>query len=344
MFRRLSSSLPKDPDFPHDLEGLGYFINDKEEIKQIAHPSEEFEYFMTKNDRYNEMHREAMNICTRRIVLDRLLALGLTTLRLPLGTTATDPHIPILVGPDLSSKSRVILIFNEAMQDLGIWAYREIGSRGGINQGSMVNMIKLLYSMHNGEKEAPGVVIANLGQLIWYRGGKKAVSSVSWHSLPRKSAVHSPMRLDNVKNRVPGNEDWKAHVSYIFNEVVSKFVNKDAKIDVIGLSDGAIEARARSYILSHDPLDTLLLSPDITIPDIPSYLDLYGLNCYSAGEAEYSECIMPAAYTAILEFLKHCATTEAPVEPQYSILGGANIEGNTVGDGDDEDGVSREID
>lgn len=27
MFRRLSSSLPKDPEFPADLEKLGYFHN-----------------------------------------------------------------------------------------------------------------------------------------------------------------------------------------------------------------------------------------------------------------------------------------------------------------------------
>jgi hypothetical protein len=61
MFRRLSSSLPNDPSFPADLKQLGYFINDDNQIRMIEKPEEKFLYAINKNERVNELHKEAMN-------------------------------------------------------------------------------------------------------------------------------------------------------------------------------------------------------------------------------------------------------------------------------------------
>ena len=61
MFRRLSDGLPRDPVFPADLEQLGYFINDNDEIRMIMHPDEKFNYSIDRNERVNEMQKEAMN-------------------------------------------------------------------------------------------------------------------------------------------------------------------------------------------------------------------------------------------------------------------------------------------
>lgn len=52
------------------------------------------------------------------------------------------------------------------------------------------------------------------------------------------------MRLDGVRNRVPGNEDLEAHVKCVFEEVVGRLVRKDAAVDVIGLGAGANEVPA----------------------------------------------------------------------------------------------------
>jgi len=60
MFRRLEGSLPKDPEFPAQLTKLGYFINEMSQIKSIEKPDENFNFFITNNDRYNEIHREAV--------------------------------------------------------------------------------------------------------------------------------------------------------------------------------------------------------------------------------------------------------------------------------------------
>lgn len=49
------------------------------------------------------------------------------------------------------------------------------------------------------------------------------------------------MRLDEVANRVPGNESVEAHVKCVFEEMVGRMVRKDAVVDVIGLGAGANE-------------------------------------------------------------------------------------------------------
>ena len=40
---------------------LGYFINEKSQIRQIRQPSERFNFKVTDNDRFNEVHKEAFH-------------------------------------------------------------------------------------------------------------------------------------------------------------------------------------------------------------------------------------------------------------------------------------------
>jgi hypothetical protein len=61
MFRRLLGSLPEDPSWEPDLTKLGYFINDDLQIRKIKNPSEGFQFKVTNNDRFNEVHREAFH-------------------------------------------------------------------------------------------------------------------------------------------------------------------------------------------------------------------------------------------------------------------------------------------
>jgi len=61
MFRRLPNHLPKDPTFPTDLEGLGYFINDNDQIRQAANPDQKYQFKINRNDRVNDVYKEAMN-------------------------------------------------------------------------------------------------------------------------------------------------------------------------------------------------------------------------------------------------------------------------------------------
>ena len=78
MFRRKSNTVPKDPVFPADLKELGYltlssliynattdnlryFINDKDQIRSIDNPADEFNFKISRNSRVNDVQREAMN-------------------------------------------------------------------------------------------------------------------------------------------------------------------------------------------------------------------------------------------------------------------------------------------
>ena len=124
------------------------------------------------------------------------------------------------------------------MQDLGIFAYRIIGQES-ISAGSALDFTHDIQSSKDGGDTA--IVMANLGQLLWYRRGQRAVTMASWNGLPRKTGVSGPMRIDPVKNHIPGNEDVKAHVKSVF-EMVGKMARDDAILDVIGLGDGAEEA------------------------------------------------------------------------------------------------------
>lgn len=176
----------------------------------------------------------------RNIVSDRLLALGLVKINLPLGASDTTPHLPIFISTNLSTAKRVIILFSESNQDIGVFAHRIIGGKGGINEGSAINMVKYIQSLKTDKEDAPGIIIANTGQIRWWRRGKKAVTQVSWFALPQKSAVESSFRFDIEKNTIPGNRNTEEHVAYIFNTVVAELVNKDAKLDVIGVSESAV--------------------------------------------------------------------------------------------------------
>lgn len=63
---------------------------------------------------------------------------------------------------------------------------------------------------------------------------------MTWYALPQKSAVDMPYRFDEAKNTVPGNRNTAEHVDYIFNHVVQELVDEKAKMEVIGVSEGAV--------------------------------------------------------------------------------------------------------
>jgi hypothetical protein len=155
--------------------------------------------------------------------------------------------VPILVSPSIDTKTRIIVVFGEPVQDLGIWAYRTIGTEG-VNIGSAVNFTKAVIgdrSREPGEssqsKAGPGLVLTNPGQLVWYCAGERAISLPTWHALPRRNAVEPPMRM-SIRNKIPGNETWQDHVTHVFENVLGKIVSKDVKIDIIGLAEGGLGA------------------------------------------------------------------------------------------------------
>jgi hypothetical protein len=80
-----------------------------------------------------------------------------------------------------------------------------------------------------------------MGQLKWWRKGKKAISQHTWWALPQNSAVEPAYRFDHEKNTIPGNRTAGEHVDYIFNTVLDGGVRADATIQVVGVGHSNYE-------------------------------------------------------------------------------------------------------
>ncbi|KAI9733309.1 MAG: hypothetical protein M1834_003393 [Cirrosporium novae-zelandiae] len=337
MFRRLSNTLPKDPLFPSNLEALGLFVNDKDQIRQIKNPEQEYPYRISKNDRVNEMHKEAIHIWIRKNILGRLQDLGLEILRLPLGASTTEPHVPVLVSQDLSTKKRVLVYIGDRSNELGVIAYRIIGHEG-IAKGSLIDIVKLARSINpDNEEHSLGFIIANPGQLVWHRRESQTLSFATWECLPKKSAVEVPIQMDSTKNCIPDNENSQKHVASIFNHVIKNHVNPNAKLDIIGVCEGAmdiVQFLNRNWSVWGSCTSAIALSEPyhdfeyLTDPNFRNFLaqhcrayfageggldeeapesSRFGCKCYYSGEGYILECIFPKAARSILSFFKESA-------------------------------------
>lgn len=113
-----------------------------------------------------------------------------------------------------------------------------IGGPGGVDEGSMVSVVKLLQ-----QEEAPlGIVLANTGETWWWPQGKRALAYRQSLGVGMRSAVMHGTWYDPEANGIPGNSDAEEHVQCVFEKVLAdaQFVNKEAVVEVIGLGDGAV--------------------------------------------------------------------------------------------------------
>lgn len=219
-----------------------YFINDDDEIRSIANPKFYFDYFISKSMRHNDRQRFAFTLALQDLVHDRLTSAPhhFTKLALPLQTPLTDPHTPIFLSPDLQHKKRVLVLFGERDQDLGILAHRVLGGKGGVNEGSVLSIVQALHE----QNDNVGIVLANSGESWWWPEGKRALSFRQSNGVRMKSAVHKGRYFDPQVNGIPGHVDVAEHVRMVFESVLDNesFVGKQAMLEIIGLSEGAMEA------------------------------------------------------------------------------------------------------
>ncbi|KAH7126289.1 hypothetical protein B0J13DRAFT_679604 [Dactylonectria estremocensis] len=237
MFRRHWSGLPKDASFPSDLAGLGYFVNEDDEIRSIENPTCYYKFFHSRNARVNERQRFAFNGALEKIVHERLEKQGLVKMTLPLDASPSQNHTPIFATTDLASCSRIVVIFGEPTHDLGVLAGRVANGPGGLVKGSMNSFIPVLHQQAASPVDAspPGIVLANMGQRYWWPEGKRALTIEGSGDTPLPSLVHSGTRHVSPLNDIPGSESAIRHMETIFRDIVTSKTTSTSKIDVVAI-------------------------------------------------------------------------------------------------------------
>ena len=168
------------------------------------------------------------------IIHERLLGLGLCKVPLPLDTPESVPHVPVFMSPDLEDRSRIVVIFGEPVQDLGVLAGRVANGAGGLDKGSMVSVVHELQSQVSAaDNLPPAIVIANPGQLCWWPEGERPLTAIGSSAVPLPSLVHSGKRY-NGETRVLGHSTPEEHVGSVFNMLKQKMV-PPTRIDVISI-------------------------------------------------------------------------------------------------------------
>lgn len=172
------------------------------------------------------------------VIHRRIEKLGLTKQRLPPGTLPTEPHVPIFASSDLGSKSRVVVVFGESTQGLGVLAGRVTNGPGGLDKGTMVSVIKGLSEQASTphDESPPGIVLANMGQRYWAPQEGRAISIMEAPSLSLPSLVHHGIAYDPELNDIPGHRSVDEHIKSIFQEITRQ-TKADAVLDVIAIGE-----------------------------------------------------------------------------------------------------------
>ncbi|KAL7972510.1 Arb2 domain-containing protein [Trichoderma sp. SZMC 28014] len=352
MFRRLWSGLPPDARFPSDLEGLGYFVNDQDEIRSIENPDSYFKFFLNRNPRICARQRFEFNHALEAIIHKRLEDEGLLKVRLPFGAWDTEPHLPIFITPDLEVRPRIVVIFGEPTHELGVLAGRVANGPGGIDEGSVIPVVRAL-NLQKGSRShdaSPGIILANTGQTCWWPEGRRAITVTANNAVPLPSLVHKGVQHVPGIHDIPGNTDAEEHVKHVFEEVIARRTHPKATVDIIATGEsceiverfldeewnawrGIISTLVLlgpvydSEGLNHEGFKDFMakrgrayifsgepVGTPLAPPEGNSnlWIPSLGLPCFSSSEPMYTESIFVRARSHILSYLQ-----EVALNPEY---------------------------
>ncbi|KAH7261177.1 uncharacterized protein BKA55DRAFT_504472 [Fusarium redolens] len=356
MFLRSWSGLPKDASFARDLDGLGYFVNDDDEVRSIEDPECYYKFFSSKNSRVNERQRFHFNMALEDIIHDRLEKEGLKKYHL---LPENKQQSPIFLTPNIAKTTRIVVVLGEPTKDLGWIAGRIANGPGGLAKGTMLSVVQTLakQTASPNDPEPPCVILANMGQRFWWPEEQRALTIEAAADIPLPSMVHSGRRFIKELNEIPGSETPLAHMTTVFNKVLE--VNQTVAVDIIAIGQSCevvlqffenekhwaqwgnrlggmlfmgtvfatdllvntefkafLAKRTRGYLISEEPLDTPLAMPGGN----PSLLiEPLGCPCFSSGEDQFIETILIKALDPALAYLQQVALTPNFVNPDMAV-------------------------
>lgn len=129
----------------------------------------------------------------------------------------------VLVSDDLATADRVLLFVGETAQDLGVLAHRVVGGGGGIEQGSILSMVRAVQEggvANDKDGKPPAIIIGNPGELFWWPEARRSLSLPAVSGMPRPSAAHlNPRKY--AENTIPGHENADKHVASLFKDLLT---------------------------------------------------------------------------------------------------------------------------
>ncbi|KAJ6790121.1 hypothetical protein PWT90_05652 [Aphanocladium album] len=355
MFRRNWCGLPREAQFPSGLKELGYFVNEEDEVRSIYDADYYFNYFLSRNPRVNQRQRYEFDAALQKVIHERLESLGLCKTPLPTVAPGSDAkHVDIFVSSNIEKAKHIIVVFGESAKELGLVARRIAGGPGGINKGSMVQVVRAIQ-----RRESTAIVLANMGESYWSPTYKRAMTVAASAALPMPSLVHLGIKYHSQVNDVPGSESPVNHARTVLDTAVVKYAKKDAKISIIALGDSceaiatlldeektwvdrssSLQAalfytpayyhepkqaglkdffakKARGYTVSEQPLGTPLSGPDGNPAErIPPL----GFPCYSSGEPSLDELCFISAMEDGLSYLDEVANSPSYENPEVMAI------------------------
>lgn len=132
--------------------------------------------------------------------------------------------------PDLDKYSRIVVIFGEPSNHLGLLASRVVGGPGGINNGSVVALIQEVK-----QDASVGFVLANMGELYWWPEEKRAISVKDSTSLKLPSLAHRGTKYHPSINDIPCNAYPDNHLHSVFQDIIKPAINGGTKLDILAI-------------------------------------------------------------------------------------------------------------
>ncbi|CAG8948640.1 unnamed protein product [Penicillium salamii] len=163
--------------------------------------------------------------------------MGMNMWYLPMDKVRPDPEAPIFVSTNIHGAERVVILFGNLVEDLGVFSYRDICD-DGIEFGSVLKLAT--WALSSAEQNT-ALILANPGSQVWQNSLNEAVNMESFSARPRVSAA-ARSRAIALRNAVKVNDSLLIHTKYIFERLLYAKMKIGSKVDVIGLSEGGYAA------------------------------------------------------------------------------------------------------
>jgi hypothetical protein len=284
-FRRTSTNLPKDVEFPADLTQLGFKVNADGRIVEIHNAKEFFKFekygkYDTNQRRYNAMHQ-----AVRAKAHEILASMGISPVYIDLtddmrshhvgGKKPVAPSMKILASPGFSQfdDKELYLIIGDSKQDLGIWSRKTVLTEGGINHGSAIGLVAALRDIaqptkvtnsplpKDKESDLPGVIILNPGELLYSHKDKDNMSAATWHDRQREHAFAHQYKITEEHNLLPGHQTPGMYAKLFLRGFLKPIVGYRTRVNIITIGDASeavLDCLNRDFKAAEDNDDLLV--------------------------------------------------------------------------------------